>query len=165
MKQNKVEYLVDSFKDCKGNEYTILACAVFREIEPDDFGTLTIGWTDSQNYMSKQESAKVKDALTVTTFVYGPKESYDLHTEMQKAYYAAINDSYSPALYSISDDVLGSKIAKAFMEQEIEAIKEHPEEYIDGYEEDNSEETQKLNSKELKLMEILQQFTELLKHE
>ena len=136
MKQDVIEYMVDSFVDFKGEERKIVACALSQaaEVSEDDC-VLAVGWVAPDEYICTNDPdyARICRVVTVGIAVCNTSDTFDLAKGQKKAYDKALHDPKCPAIYTTSRGVAGKVLVKAFLEQELTFLKENPERIIKGY--------------------------------
>ena len=137
MKQDVTEYVVGSFIDFKGEEHKIVACALSQTPETSNSGeSLCIGWADG-SYIDNDNAdyAQICRVLTIGISICHPTDTFDLEKGKKNAYQKALNNPSCPTIYAKNKGVINTKLVKAFLEQEINFIKENPERVIKGYNE------------------------------
>lgn len=136
MKQDVVEYMVDSFVDFRGEEHKIVACALSQTPEVSEYeDTLVVGWMASDCFMCPDDSdfAKICRVVSIGIAVCNPADEFDEERGKAKAYNKALHDPKCPTIYTKSRGVVNKALVEAFLKQEIGFIKENPERIIKGY--------------------------------
>ena len=132
MKNEIVEYKIDSFVDYKGLEHKIVLCALSFTPESNEFDDVfSVGWKDVDGYTV--DYAAVKRVLSIGVSVCNPEDKFDEETGKKYAYNKAKHDSKSQKLFTSSKGVINKTLVNAFLEQEMNFIKENPEKVIKGY--------------------------------
>lgn len=137
MKQDIVEYVVDSFIDFNGSEHKIVACALSQAAEKCEDGyKLSVGWANEDNgdiCVDDPDFFDICRVVSVGISVCHPTDTFDLELGKKNAYNKALHDPKCSTIYTRDRGVAGKHLVKAFMEQEISYLKENPERYIKGY--------------------------------
>lgn len=135
MKQDIVEYMIDSFVDFNGVERKIVACALSQSPETDDEFELSVAWVNKFGNADITDPlfAKVYRMVTIGIAICNPSDTYDEELGKTRAYNKALNDPKCPTLFTKDKGVIGKILVKAFLKQEIEFTKENPERIIKGY--------------------------------
>lgn len=136
MKQDVIEYMIDSFVDFKGNEHKIVACALSQSPEESEDGyKLSVGWASEDGYICVDDPdyAEICRVVSVGISVCHPTDEFDKERGKANAYNKALHDPKCPTIYTKSRGVINKTLVKAFLKQEIGFIKENPERIIKGY--------------------------------
>ena len=84
MKQDVIEYMIDSFVDFKGKEHKIVACALSQSPEEseDDY-KLSVGWASEDGYICVDDPdyAEVCRVVSVGISVCHPTDEFDKERE------------------------------------------------------------------------------------
>lgn len=136
MKQDTIEYVIDSFIDFKGEEHKIVACALSQTPESDEDGyTLSVGWVDGEYISDDLDFHNIRRVVSVGVSICNPTDSFNEEVGKKKAYDKAKHDPKCPTIYTKDSGVAGKILVKGFLEQELLYLKENPERYIKGYNE------------------------------
>lgn len=136
MKQDVIEYMVDSFVDYKGEEHKLVACAL-SESPYNEYDTLRIAWVDADSYADEdaRPHEAVKRMVTIGIAVCNPADRFDEEKGKGIALNKARHRPNLPRLYTPSNGVINSGLIQAFMKQELEFAKKCPGRWIKGYDE------------------------------
>lgn len=136
MKQDVIEYMVDSFFDYKGEEHKLVACAL-SESPHDGYDYLQIAWVDIDGYADAEARPyeEVKRMVTIGIAVCNPEDTFDEEKGRSVALNKARHCPNLPKLYSPSNGAINTDLVKAFMKQELEFAKKCPGRWIKGYDE------------------------------
>lgn len=132
MKNEIVEYKIDSFVDYKGLEHKIVLCALSFTPESNEFnGVFSAGWMDIDGYIV--DHTAIKRVLSIGVSVCNPEDKFDEETGKKYAYNKAKYDSKSQKLFTSNKGIINKTLVNAVLEQEMNFIKENPEKIIRGY--------------------------------
>lgn len=136
MKQDVIEYMVDSFFDYQGLEHKLVACALSQS-PYDPYDTLHVAWLDD-DYYAKGDSTicdRVKRMITIGIAVCNPTDKFDEERGKSLALNKALHCPNLPRLYATAPGVISTELARSFMKQELEFAKKCPDRLIKGYDE------------------------------
>lgn len=137
MKQDVVEYLIDSFVDFKGEEHKIVACALSQSVEKSKDGyKLAVGWVNEKDEficVDDPDYAEVCRVISIGISICHPTDTFDKEKGKINAYNKALHDPKCPTIYTKDRGVAGKTLVKAFLKQEVNFLKENPEKIIKGY--------------------------------
>ena len=136
MKQDVAEYLIDSFVDFKGEEHKIVACALSQSPEESEDGCkLAVGWVSDDSYVDTYDPdyAEICRVISVGISVCHPTDTFDKERGKTNAYNKALHDPECPTIYTRDRGIASKTLAKTFLKQEVNFLKENPERIIKGY--------------------------------
>lgn len=147
MKQ-RVDTLVSSFIDYKGQEHKFVVAAV-SEVLPKTYGE---AHPDEKNLCEEEMNTKVSyevveynewdseygDSLVKTlrlgVSICNPIDEFNERAGMEKAIHRAKNCKHN-ALYATDKGYISTRVVRAMLEQEAHYVKTNPGKYIKGYDE------------------------------
>lgn len=134
MKQDVATYLMDSFIDFAGKEHKIIACALSQS--PDtSVCDLRVGWVNKQDKMLTDDPLchYVHRMVTIGIAICNPADNFDEETGKRIAFNKAANIEYLPRIYAPGPGIITKDLVIAFLEQQVQFVKENPERVIKGY--------------------------------
>ena len=136
MKQDIAEYLVDSFIDYKGDEHKVVLCALSQSPTSDDGYDLMVAWSDGYEIDDTEDICHdVFRAVSLGYAICCPMDAKVFTEEIGKKIALNRAEKSIPKFVSLEPGVVNTPLVKAFLQQEMEFIKKHPEKFIKGYEE------------------------------
>ena len=136
MKQDIAEYLVDSFIDYKGDEHKVVLCALSQSPTSDDGYGLMVAWSDGYEIDDTEDICHdVFRAVSLGYAICCPQDAKAFTEEIGKKIALNRAEKSIPKFVSLEAGVVNTPLVKAFLHQEMEFIKKHPEKFIKGYEE------------------------------
>ena len=132
MKNNVIEYLVDSFVDFKGEEHKVIACAVSNTPDTLDDCELAISYVDG-DYASYDLRQYEKRIVSVGYSICNPEDTYNEEKGKNIAYRKALKNLSNPVLCPLVNGIINKTLTKALLKQEVKFIKDNPERVIRGY--------------------------------
>lgn len=132
MKNNVIEYLVDSFVDFKGEEHKVIACAISNTPDTTDDCELAISYVYG-DYAEYDRRQYVKRIVSVGYSVCNPEDTYNEEKGKNIAYHKALGNLSNPVLCSPVNGIINKTLIKALLKQEVKFIKDNPERVIKGY--------------------------------
>lgn len=159
MKQ-RVDTLVSSFVDYKGQEHKFVVAAVsevlpttYGEAYPEDTGASEAEKNTSVSYEAVRYNEWDSDyfeglvkSLRLGVSICNPIDTFNERAGKEKAVHRAKN-SKKNALYSTDKGYISSRVVKAMLEQEAHYVKTNPGKYIKGYDEAKAKYEFELSSK------------------
>ena len=136
MKQDVAEYLIDSFVDFKGEEHKIVACALSQSPEASEDGCkLAVGWVSDDSYVDTYDPdySEICRVISIGISVCHPTDTFDKERGKTNAYNKALHDPKCPTIYTRDRGIASKTLAKTFLKQEVNFLKENPERIIKGY--------------------------------
>lgn len=147
MKQ-RVDTLVSSFVDYKGQEHKFVVAAVsevlpktYGEVYPEDTGATEEEKSTSVGYEVVRYNEWDSDyleglvkSLRLGVAICNPIDKFNERAGKEKAVHRAKNCKHN-ALYSTEKGYINTRVVKAMLEQEAHYIKTNPGKYIKGYDE------------------------------
>ena len=134
MKQDVATYLMDSFIDFAGKEHKIIACALSQTPETSNYA-LRVGWVNKQGEMDIDQPLchDVFRMVTIGIAICNPSDNFDEETGRRIAFNKAANIEYLPRIYVPGPGIITKELVIAFLEQQVQFVKENPERVIKGY--------------------------------
>lgn len=136
MKQDIAEYLVDSFIDYKGEQHQVVLCALSCTPENIDGDDLMVVWSDGDTVDDSADIChNVYRSVSLGYAICCPVDKKVFSEEIGKRIAKNRAEKEVPKFVSLEPGVVNSTLIRAFLHQEMEFIKKHPEKFIKGYEE------------------------------